>query len=120
MKIALNVELTREGMLYLSKLGSEEAQKILKIFEFDAITVEEGKNATPWECFYYRCAPNIKRNDPLLIQTIENLGKKAAIYEGWKKWLEQKIVEIPDDIEWFIDNNEGQGDVIHEEHRTWS
>ena len=30
-----------------------------------------------------------------------------------------KIVEIPDDVEWFIDDYDGI-ETIHERHRTWS
>jgi len=115
MKVALNVELTHEGMLYLSNLGCKEAKRILEIYE-----VEKENNARPWCDFYYRRAQDMDRNNPLLIKTIENLKEKAAEYKGAKEWRQQKIVEIPDFIEWFIDDNEGQGDVVHEEHRQWS
>ena len=56
------------------------------------------------------------RNDPDLVQVVETLGEKA----GQGKYIKLKVVEIPDDVEWYIDNREqGGGEFIAEEHRTW-
>ena len=57
---------------------------------------------------------NIKRNDPLLIQVIEELGKDANT-----RYSELKIVEIPDDVEWMVEEYDG-AEWIAEKHRTWS
>jgi len=56
---------------------------------------------------------NIDRDDPLLIQVIDELGEEAN-----DKYSELKIVEIPDDIEWEIDEYDGM-ETIHERHRSW-
>jgi hypothetical protein len=53
------------------------------------------------------------RCDPDLISTIEELGGKA---NGTHAAI--KIVEIPDDIEWHIDEYDGH-ESIHENHRSW-
>lgn len=53
------------------------------------------------------------RNDPCLIQTIEEFGDKA---NGW--CAELMIVDIPDDVEWHIDEYDGWEHVA-ENHRTW-
>lgn len=59
---------------------------------------------------------NIDRNDPDLVEVVETLGEKA----GQGKYIKLKVVEIPDDVEWYIDNREqGGGEFIAEEHRTW-
>jgi len=48
------------------------------------------------------------RSHPLLIQVIEELGSDYV-----------KIVDIPDDIKWYISESEEGYETIHEEHRTW-
>jgi len=56
---------------------------------------------------------DIERNDPLLIQVVEELGDDAA-----GDFSRLKIVEIPDDVSWEIDEYDGI-ESIHEVHRTW-
>ena len=56
---------------------------------------------------------NIKRTDPILIEVVETLGEKA---NGEHAKLE--IVEIPDGIEWHIDEYDGI-ESVHENHRSW-
>jgi len=53
------------------------------------------------------------RTNPLLIQVIEELGEKANGRFG-----QIEIVEIPDDIEWEIDDYDGV-ETIHGAHRSW-
>jgi hypothetical protein len=53
------------------------------------------------------------RNDPDLIAVIEEFGDDA---HGWAAVL--KIVEIPDDVEWQIEEYDGR-EHIAEKHRTW-
>ncbi|MFA5423959.1 MAG: hypothetical protein WC374_08895 [Phycisphaerae bacterium] len=57
---------------------------------------------------------HIDRDDPALIETVEQLGNKA---NGLCASL--KIVEIPDGIEWEIDEYDGN-ETIHEKHKSWS
>ena len=55
------------------------------------------------------------RIDPLLIQVIEELSPDA---NGTSAFL--KIVEIPDDVDWYISQPWCDGrEVILEEHRRW-
>jgi len=56
---------------------------------------------------------NLQRDDPILIQVFEQLGKKA---NGIHASL--KIVEIPDDVDWIIVEYDGVEHVA-EKHRTW-
>jgi hypothetical protein len=54
------------------------------------------------------------RTDRLLIQAIEEVG----LEEAGGKCAELEIVEIPDDIKYFIDEYDGI-ETIREEHRSW-
>jgi hypothetical protein len=53
------------------------------------------------------------RDDPHLIQTIEELGTKCNT-----RYSEIRIVEIPDNIEWEIMEYDGT-EYIAEKHRKW-
>lgn len=54
------------------------------------------------------------RADPDLIAVIEEFGSRAD-----SNYSSLKIVEIPDDVDWFIDEYDGR-ETIHEKHRTWA
>lgn len=56
---------------------------------------------------------DIDRCDPDLVKVVEELGEEAS---GWAANL--KVVEIPDDLEWEIDDYDGR-ETIHEKHRSW-
>jgi len=62
------------------------------------------------QTWYYR---SVERNDPVLVQVVEELGQVAA-----GSHAELKIVEIPDDAEWEIEEYDGNEHVA-EKHRTW-
>lgn len=57
---------------------------------------------------------HIKRDDPNLVEVIEELGEKAN-----GVCADLKIVEIPDDVKWVIDEYDGLEQVA-EKHRIWS
>lgn len=54
-----------------------------------------------------------KRDDPLLIQVLEELGPLAN-----GRLAKLKIVEVPDDVEWEIDEYDGW-ETVEEKHRSW-
>lgn len=54
------------------------------------------------------------RSDPKLIQVIEELGERAN-----GRFAALEIVEIPDGVEWEIDEYDGMEHVA-EAHRKWS
>lgn len=56
----------------------------------------------------------ISRENKDLIHYIEELGSKKCSGNN----AELKIVEIPDDVQYYIKNTDGI-EVIHEIHRTW-
>lgn len=53
------------------------------------------------------------RDCPYLVQVVEKLKEKAN-----GKHSELKIVEIPDDVEWEIEEYDGK-EWVSEKHRTW-
>jgi hypothetical protein len=57
---------------------------------------------------------DLSRDDPVLIQVIEELGK-----ESFDRYADLKIVEIPEDVDWYIEEYDGLEHVA-ERHRTWS
>ncbi len=56
----------------------------------------------------------VERTDPRLIAAIEKLGEEAS--SGCLAKLE--IVEIPDDVEWEMDDYDGI-ETVHELHDSW-
>lgn len=88
-------------------------------FEFKGIefTAEEtGYELVPF-VYYVDGKPfnpyMIERDDPALVQIVENMGRKAC-----EKNSSLKILEIPDDVEWVIKEYDGNEHVA-EKHRTW-
>lgn len=62
----------------------------------------------------YFSVHSIPRDDPALVQVVESLGWLADGH-----FAELKVVEIPDDVKWEIEENDGK-ERIAEVHRTWS
>jgi len=56
----------------------------------------------------------IPRNDSDLVRVVSELGEKA---NGFCASL--KIVDIPTDVQWFIEEYDGN-EWVAEKHRTWS
>ena len=79
-----------------------------------AMTTEERMaHNRRWESqvFYDR---DLERNDPLLVQVVEELGQAAS-----GQFAALEVVEIPDGVEWVIEEYDGSEHVA-EKHRTWS
>ena len=55
------------------------------------------------------------RADPRLISAIEKIG----IDDASGRNAELVIVDIPDDVEWYIETDEDGEETIHEKHRMW-
>jgi hypothetical protein len=56
---------------------------------------------------------DIKRDDKDLIAVVEKLGEKAN-----GQYAQLSVVEIPDDIDWEIDEYDGI-ESVEETHRSW-
>lgn len=57
---------------------------------------------------------DISRDDPVLVQLVEELGQDIQ-----SKYAKLKVVEIPDDVQWEIAEYDGM-EWVAEQHRTWS
>ena len=56
---------------------------------------------------------NIPRDDEHLIAVVELRGIEAN-----NRFSELKIVEIPDDVNWYVEEYDGR-EWVAERHRTW-
>ena len=100
MKVVINrcyggFSISKKAAEYMAERGSEIAKKDLSL---------------PSEYFH---SYDYERTDPLLIEAIETLGKEA---NGDSANL--AIIEIPNDMDWYIDEYDGM-ESIHENHRSW-
>jgi uncharacterized protein involved in tellurium resistance len=57
---------------------------------------------------------NISRDDPVLVGLVKELGKAS-----WGDHARLKIVRIPADVDWQIEDYDGQ-EWVSEQHRTWN
>ena len=77
------------------------------------MTLEERQEFNQsWQDKTFRLSDD-NRADPVFIQVVEELGEKASGRFG-----QLEIVEIPDDVEWTIEEYDGV-EWIAEKHRTW-
>lgn len=53
------------------------------------------------------------KTNPKLVEVVEKLGEAASA-----KYAELKVVEVPDDVKWGIEDYDGM-ETIHEVHRVW-
>lgn len=56
---------------------------------------------------------DLARDDPDLVSAVETLGEAAN-----DQFAQLKIVEIPDDVVWYIQDYDGV-EWVAESHRTW-
>jgi len=56
---------------------------------------------------------DIDRTDPVLLRVVKELGKEA---DG--RFSELKIVVVPDEVDWVIEEYDGW-ESVHEKHRVW-
>ena len=86
---------------------------------FDDENPDKGhsKNVGEWNEWYRQHQIDNRpqdRTDPHLIQVVEELGESAN-----GRCAELRVVEIPDGVEWEIDEYDGN-EHIAEKHRSWS
>lgn len=85
--------------------------EILKNKSWDKLTEEEKRARN--ELYSAVCPREYERDDLTLVRCIEELGEKAN-----GRCAEIKIVEIPDGVDYQIEEYDGNEHVA-EKHRTW-
>jgi hypothetical protein len=140
MKIVINrcyggFGISHEGMMRYfeikgQKVWPEQTNDYWKFWTYWTVKPEDRLESKEGEAFYAmpmseRAAYNKKhseqtvyqrdvpRNDPALVQMVEELGKKA---DG--EHAELVIVEIPDGVSWDIAEYDGM-ERVEESHRSW-
>lgn len=114
MKIVINADYGGFG------LSHEGTVRYAKLAGIDLTIVDRIDSATHYDYYIgnikdkqYFWDGNIARNDPALVQTVEELGSKAG-----SKYSCLKVVEIPDEVNWYIEEYDGN-EWVAEQHRTW-
>lgn len=112
MKVVLNscyggFSLSEEGKeLYLNKKGLKFTKEKSQYFSLVGYEYHVEGN----EHWYER---DIARDDPVLVQVVEELGQKS-----FGSYAELRVVEIPDGVEWEVEEYDGK-EWVAEKHRTW-
>ena len=105
-------DLSHEGVLRYAEL------KGLKLFvKYELITHYYTKEPTGDDKIdgeFYFDSNDIPRDDPILVQVVKELREKS-----WTLVSQLKVVEIPNDVEWEIEEYDGL-EHVSEVHRTWS
>lgn len=109
MKVVINIcyggfglsEVATDRYLELKNLKYTRQQGIWDITHY---LLEDGE---------YFHGDDLERDDPTLIQVVEELGNDAA-----GKHAKLKIVDIPDDVAWEIDSYDGN-ESVRELSRAW-
>lgn len=92
----MQIYLTRKNMPY--RMNKESS--LITIFQ----------NPETEEHYY---DSDIPRDDDVLISLVEEFGERAN-----GKFSELAIVEIPDDVNWYVEEYDGS-EWVAERHRTW-
>ena len=120
MKVVINTDFGGFG------LSREAFERLLKRKGIDYEVVESKTLGVIRESFYHKGHAGDdefylsdydfygNRSDEDLVEVVETLGSAAN-----GSYSNLKVVEIPDDVEWYIEEYDGR-EHIAERHRTWS
>lgn len=124
MKVVINkcfggFSISLEAARFMAERGNEQA--IAEVAEYDSKLADPNKQHDlekkyGVKCFGYGHTGNhggYERNNIDLVSAVEALGDKAS-----GELAELRIVEIPDGVEYEIDDYDGI-ESIHEQHRSW-
>lgn len=101
----------QDGKNEYTKISASDVQKNDIMLHYSATDLGDTIETIPKGGFWYY--GNLDRTDEDMIGVIEEIGSEADGICG-----EIKIVEIPDGVEWEVDNYDGM-ESIHEAHSVW-
>lgn len=94
------------------KLSSFEMDEDYLYFDYSIADLGDCVENIPDEYYWYYRS-KVERTDKDLIEVIEELGEEASGSCG-----DIHIIEIPDNVDWEIDDYDGI-ETVHERHRSW-
>ena len=113
MKIVVNrcfggFGVSRKAVEFMAERGNEQAKA-----ELEEILSGKDHSYDSYYGYSEKFNSEYNRTDPDLILAVETLKDEAN-----GSFAKLKVVEIPDGIEWEIDDYDGE-EIIHEKHRSW-
>ena len=113
MKVVINVDWGGFGISEacarrMAELGDTDAKNMIDEYERRKTSATEFESDRYWYCYW-----SGKRDNPVLIRAVKELGAKS-----WGTYAKLKVVNIPDGTEYEIDDYDGR-ESIHEKHRSW-
>lgn len=98
-------------------------EAIMRYSELANLDLKYNKGKSNWQDCYYKNGVedrenyfydrDLHRDDPILVQVVEELGRKAG-----DDYANLEVIEIPDDVDWYIHDYDGM-ETIREKHRIW-
>lgn len=64
---------------------------------------------------YFALWIDYNRSDPVMIDTVEHMSLMLDSLEA----INLKVVEIPDDVKWYVSVDGYGRESVEEQHRTW-
>jgi hypothetical protein len=111
--ITLYPEPSEFSMMTYYTVPAEQRTEPLSSEQWQAATTEQRMaHNDVYSSQTLHCA-DIARDDPALVQMVEELGAAAADH-----FAELRIADVPDDVKWTIEEYDGQ-EWVAEVHRTW-
>jgi hypothetical protein len=111
--VPLSIEDATKSMFWVAFTVSNPNDILASQKEWSTMTMEERQAQNKkYHTIELSHRPD-DRTDPILIQVVEELGTLA---DG--SCAKLRIIEIPDDIEWELDEYDGM-ESVHEAHRSW-
>lgn len=101
------------GMMWTAFDIPNPNEVLINTSNWSSIPMEERKRANELYEAHRIDQKSDDRSNPLLIKVVDELGERAN-----GACAQLNIVEIPDGIEWEIDNYDGN-ESINEKHRSW-
>lgn len=100
-----------ESGLYVKMNLDEDVNYSTYFFTKDFGNCTKISNADVDKYYFYLSSED--REDPILIEVVEELGEEAN-----GRFADLRVVEIPDNLDYVIDEYDGI-EVLHEKVRTW-
>lgn len=113
MKVVINVtvggfSISKKAAEYMRDRGHERAAAEIRMFDETAEWYGYGYSEE------FNDDDGYVRTDPLLIEAVEALGQ-----DSWGRNAELKVVEVPDDVDWYVCHIESGIEEVREKHRIW-